>query len=235
MNDIHHLTGAYALDAVDDIERARFELHLADCDDCSTEVLSLREAAFLLSETSVSLPPPSLRSAVLRDITKVRPLPPIVTRTPVVQRRWFPLLVAAALAAILGVGATVWQPWAPTQEASLSAADQVMGANDAVSVEVDLGESGRAVITRSVSLGKAVITTEDMVDAPSGKVFALWLQSPEGQMLAAGLMPAGANNQVMLTGDAATATGAGITVEPAGGSVEPTSDPIAVFDFSQAT
>ncbi len=36
MSDIHHLTGAYALDAVDDIERARFEQHLAECEDCRT-------------------------------------------------------------------------------------------------------------------------------------------------------------------------------------------------------
>ena len=40
---------------------------------------------------------------------------------------------------------------------------------------------------------------------------------------------------MVLEGDAATATAAGITVEPAGGSDEPTSEPIALFDFSQAT
>jgi hypothetical protein len=30
-NDIHSLSGAYAVDAVDDVERARFEAHLATC------------------------------------------------------------------------------------------------------------------------------------------------------------------------------------------------------------
>jgi len=35
--------------------------------------------------------------------------------------------------------------------------------------------------------------------------------------------------------DAANATAAGITVEPEGGSKEPTSEPIALFDFSEAT
>lgn len=233
MSDIHHLTGAYALDAVDDIERARFEQHLAECEDCRVEVASLREAAGLLSETTAVTPPPALRESVLAGISQVRPLPPVVHRTPVVQRRWFPLLVAAAVVAILGVGAGIWQPWAPSQDSSLTAAERVLEASDARSVAVDLGDAGRATVTRSESLGKAVITTEDMAPAPSGKVFELWLQV-EGEMLPAGLMPPGGDQQMVLDGDAATATAVGITVEPQGGSPEPTSDPIAIFDFSQA-
>jgi anti-sigma-K factor RskA len=234
MSDIHHLTGAYALDAVDDVERARFEQHLAECEDCRAEVASLREAASLLAETTAVTPPPSLRDSVLAGISQVRPLPPVVQRTPVVQRRWFPLLVAAAVVAILGVGAALWQPWAPSQDASLTAAERVLTADDAQSVAVDLGEAGRATVTRSESVGKAVITTEDMAPAPAGKVFELWLQDDQGAMIPAGLMPPGEDNQVVLEGDAAAATAVGITVEPEGGSPEPTSDPIALFDFSQA-
>jgi anti-sigma-K factor RskA len=233
MSDIHHLTGAYALDAVDDIERARFEQHLAECEDCRLEVASLREAAGLLSETTAVTPPPALRESVLAGISQVRPLPPIVHRTPVVQRRWFPLLVAAAVVAILGVGAALWQPWAPSQDSSLTAAEQVLEAGDARSVAVDLGDAGKATVTRSESVGKAVITTDDMAPAPSGKVFELWLQV-DGEMVPAGLMPPGEDTQMVLEGDATTATAVGITVEPEGGSPEPTSDPIAVFDFSQA-
>ena len=233
MSDIHHLTGAYALDAVDDIERARFEQHLAECEDCRLEVASLREAAGLLSETTAVTPPPALRESVLAGISQVRPLPPIVHRTPVVQRRWFPLLVAAAVVAILGVGAALWQPWAPSQDSSLTAAEQVLEAGDARSVAVDLGDAGSATVTRSESLGKAVITTDDMAPAPSGKVFELWLQV-DGEMVPAGLMPPGEDNQVVLEGDATTATAVGITVEPEGGSDQPTTEPIALFDFSQA-
>jgi anti-sigma-K factor RskA len=72
-----------------------------------------------------------------------------------------------------------------------------------------------------------------MAPAPSGKVFELWLQV-DGEMVPAGLMPPGEDTQMVLEGDATTATAVGITVEPEGGSPEPTSDPIAVFDFSQA-
>ena len=46
-DDIHSLVGAYAVDAVDDAERARFEDHLATCAECRAEVDSLRGAAAL--------------------------------------------------------------------------------------------------------------------------------------------------------------------------------------------
>ena len=34
MSDIHALVGAYAVDALDDVERAAFERHLAECAAC---------------------------------------------------------------------------------------------------------------------------------------------------------------------------------------------------------
>ena len=43
MSDLHKLTGAYAVDALDDIERARFEQHLAACEDCRAEVVELAD------------------------------------------------------------------------------------------------------------------------------------------------------------------------------------------------
>ena len=78
-DDIHGLSGAYAVDAVDDVERACFETHLAGCSECRIEVASLRAAAGEMSAITLTSPPPSLRAAVLRDIGSVRPLPPRVT------------------------------------------------------------------------------------------------------------------------------------------------------------
>lgn len=76
--DIHSLSGAYAVDAVDDAERAAFEQHLAGCPACQQEVAELRAAAGRLAADSVTPAPPSLRASVLRAIAEVRPLPPIV-------------------------------------------------------------------------------------------------------------------------------------------------------------
>ena len=66
-------------------------------------------------------------------------------------------------------------------------------------------------------------------------VYQLWLQQPGEGMVSAGVMPVQADQTVLLTGDAATAEAVGITVEPEGGSEQPTSDPIALFDFGSST
>lgn len=236
MSDIHRLTGAYAIDALDDLERARFEQHLEVCEDCRTEVASLRETAAMLSETTALAPPPALRESVLAGISQVRPLPPLVPPAPVrvTGRRWFPFLVAAVVVGLLSVGAAVWQPWAEQDRTRLSAAEQVLRAPDAQEVTVDLGPAGRATVVRSVSQARAVLVTEDMAPAPAGKVYEVWLQDDSGSMVPAGLMPRGPDQQMVLEGDAAAATAAGITVEPAGGSPAPTSEPIVLFDFSEA-
>jgi anti-sigma-K factor RskA len=243
MNDIHHLTGAYAVDALDEDERARFEAHLTGCPDCRAEVDSLREAAGLLASTTEATPPPTLRDSVLAGISQVRPLPPAAepatgpAPAPSRRRRWFPLLAAAVLVAAAGVGVAVTDPFGgeDSSQVPLSAVERVLRADDAQSVSVDLGEAGRATLTRSASVGKAVIRTEDMAPAPEGKVYELWLQSPAGEMVPAGLMPDDADAEVVLEGDASRATAAGITVEPDGGSPQPTSAPIALFDFSTAS
>lgn len=234
MSDIHALVGAYAVDAVDDIERARFEDHLAGCEVCRSEVVGLRAAAGMLASAEPVAPPPELRERVLAGIATMRPLPPRVSSQRAARRRWVPLLaVAAAFAIVLGVGAA-WQPWRDDDTSvTLTAADRVLQAPDAEEVTVEVADA-RATLVRSRREGRAVLVTEDMPAAPRGKVYELWLQSPEGVMEPAGLMPPGENQTVLLEGDASDAVGAGITVEPEGGSEEPSSEPIVLFELGDA-
>lgn len=245
MSEIHALSGAYAVDALDDQERELFEQHLTGCSACQAEVASLREAASLLPETAYAAPPPALRDKVLSDIGKVRPLPPLPTQDPVVRdiesapsRRRFPvrLVAAAAVLALLGVGAAVTEPWeSNTIQENQTAEELVLTASDAERVSLKLGDA-EATIVRSVSRGQAVIVTNDMPPAPEGKLYELWLQQPTGEMKRAGLMPEGSDNTYLLEGDASQAIGAGITIEDApDGSNVPTTPPIALFDFEQAT
>jgi anti-sigma-K factor RskA len=243
MSDVHKLTGAYAMDALDDLERARFEQHLAECEDCRAEVVELRETAALLAETVATPPPAALRESVLAGISQVRPMAPEVpgsTRDhrsgpPARGRAWMPFLVAAALALFVGLGATLTQPWQSDEVPQLTAAEQVIGAPDAQEVFLDLGDAGRATVIRSKAEDRAVIRTEDMVSPPAGKAYELWLMSPDGDFTSAGLMPDEADQTLLLEGSAASAAAVGITVEPEGGSKEPTSKPIALFDLTEAT
>jgi anti-sigma-K factor RskA len=56
----------------------------------------------------------------------------------------------------------------------------------------------------------------------------MWLQQPGEGMVSAGLMP-DAEHPTVLTGDAATAEAAAVSVEPESGSPQPTTKPIALF------
>ncbi|QWF22010.1 anti-sigma factor [Nocardioides sp. LMS-CY] len=237
MTEIHALSGAYAVDALDDLERVAFERHLAECADCRAEVAGLREAATLLAETTANEPPAALRDRVLAGIATVRPLPPETPAPGSRRHRRVRLLVAAAAAAVLvGAGAVAWQqPWADeTSQQQPPTAQTVLDASDALSTSLDFPGGASATVTHSDSVGRAVIVTSKMPPPPQGKVYQLWLDQPGEGMVSAGVMPVKEDQTVLLSGDAATATGAGITVEPAGGSAAPTSDPIALFDFGRS-
>lgn len=249
MNDVHALSGAYAIDALDDGERERFEEHLAGCADCRDEVASLQEAGAMLGASSAAVPPAALRARVLSDIATVRPLPPVVSalgaRRDAVRRRRLPLLAAAAAAVVaVGVGAVVWQPWSgpdsglragppdASPSATLDAVEQVLAAPDAETRAGTLEGGGSATIVRSRELGRAVVVPVGLPELDQGHVYELWLRL-DGRMHPAGLVHAG-DDEVLLEGDATHAEAVGITVEPTGGSPTPTTQPIAYFPFEQA-
>ncbi len=230
--DIHALSGAYAVDALDDIERAQFERHLAECPACRSEVDSLQDAAALLAETTVTTPSAQLRGRVLEDIAGVRPLPPpggTVTALAPRRRRVLPFLVAAAAVVAIGTGGIVWQQMG--DDGPRSQYSQVAEAADAQRITVEFEGGATATLVRSEKLDKAVLKTHAMPDAPDGKAYALWLQH-DGVMVPAGIMPAGPDNEVVLSGDPATASAAAISVEDAADEpTEPTGDIVASFPF----
>jgi anti-sigma-K factor RskA len=239
MSDIHALSGAYAVDALDDIERAQFERHLAECPTCTAEVRSLRETAALLAETTATAPSAELRARILAGVSTVRPLPPVVAEEtqpptsatvtalePRRRRRVVTFLAAAAAAVVIGGGgvAVVQQMDDDKQQSQYS---QVMAAGDAQSFTVNLDGGASATVVRSKEMDKAVIKTHAMPDAPAGMSYALWLQHDD-VMVPAGMMPEGPDNEVVLSGDAATASAVAISVEPAGDEpTEPSDDIVA--------
>jgi anti-sigma-K factor RskA len=250
---LHALSGAYAVDALDDDERETFEAHLPGCLDCQREVASLREAAALMADESALTPPPALRDDVLAGIKNIRPLPPVTgthqgpereeaspamaTVLPMRHRRRRIVALVAAAAAVVAVGAgAVYQPWQDENPpvATLSPVDQVLNAADAQKVTLSFKDGSNATVYRSKSKGKAVLLTDGMALPPSGKAYEVWLQDAKGTMVPAGMMKPQGDNKMLLQGDAAKATAVGITVEPKGGSKAPTSEPIALFDLGKA-
>ena len=117
-NDIHDLVAPYALDALDEEERAEFERHLAGCGRCTRELAELQDtAASLAWAVEGPEPPGHLRDRILESARREAQVIPFRSR-----RRWVvPALgAAAAAAACLAVGLGIWAP--PSRATSTASA-----------------------------------------------------------------------------------------------------------------
>jgi anti-sigma-K factor RskA len=225
--DVHALTGAYALDAVPELERVSFERHLAECAACTQEVRELRETAARLGQSAAAEPPPWLKSRVLARVSEVRQLPPDqLPRAELLRRRspWALRLSTAAAAVLLVVAGALGvivvrqqgelddtRPYA----ALLKASDATFGSGSAIS------GSGSATVLASRSLGQAVVITKDMPAPAAGKVYQAWFLKGD-KARSAGLMQ---GNELTANG-LGDAERVGITEEKAGGVDQPSMPPI---------
>ena len=121
MSDIHALSGAYAVDALDDPSAPSSRSTSRRAPACRAEVQSFRETAALMATMEAEeAPPASLRATVLAGISQVRPFPPetpeVASPEPVstvvtLRRRMLPTLVAAAAVLVLITAGAFWHPW----------------------------------------------------------------------------------------------------------------------------
>ncbi|HET6152767.1 MAG TPA: anti-sigma factor [Marmoricola sp.] len=237
-HEIHALSGAYAVDALDDLERARFEQHLSACAECRAEVASLQDAAAMFPALTETAPPAALRDAVLAEIKTVRPLPPTVARLDARRpRRFANIIAAAAVLGVLGGGVAVYENangGNGSNHGAISAADQILQASDVQHISSPVRSGGTATVFRSEQVHGAVLVAKNISPAPKGRIYQLWLRNKAGIMVPAGKL-SGGDHTVVLNGDSDDASGAGITVEPDGGSKHPTTVPVALMDFGPAT
>jgi predicted anti-sigma-YlaC factor YlaD len=107
--DLHTLTGAYALDAIDQgKELNRFNRHLNGCPSCAAEVRGFREVATSMAFAASMEAPPEMRDQVMAAVARTRQLPPEI-RTHARPRRgrtwvpWVPWLSGAVATAAIVV------------------------------------------------------------------------------------------------------------------------------------
>ena len=107
--DLHTLTGAYALDALGSAsEITKFNRHLSRCQSCASEVAGFREVATAMAFAATADPPPEMRDQVLAAVARTRQLPPEI-RTHARPRRtrgtapWIPWLSGAVATAAIAV------------------------------------------------------------------------------------------------------------------------------------
>ncbi len=220
-DDIHDLVAAYALDAVDDLERVRFEAHLARCPACRRDLDEYREVAGMLAAHVAAEPPPTLRAAVLSEIgqtPQARPLPSAPSRS----RRWVTAGLSVAAAMILAVLA-VRLVSVGRQRDEAMALNRVLTAADAEVMALH-GDHGSGRLVFSPSVGRMVVVLDGLGDMPADRVLQLWYQVDGAMMPGATFAPTG-GRVVAAAGTLMPGTHQfAVTVEPVGGSPTPTGD-----------
>jgi hypothetical protein len=239
MNEIHALSGAYAVDALDEAERAQFELHLAGCSVCRDEVASLREAAAVLATLTEAAPSPALRERVLAAAGTVRPLPPVGVPqhregvvTPLRRRRPRASFLAAAAAAVLIAGGGIAWTQLNDDDQPPSRFDQVLAQGDAQEYSTVLADGSSMSVARSSHLDQAVLEAHAMQAAPSGKQYVVWARSGQS-MTAIGVLPRASDFTMTMSADAVGAQGVAVSVEDEGRvPASPSDDIVADIRFS---
>ncbi|MFE3328090.1 anti-sigma factor domain-containing protein [Streptomyces sp. NPDC059176] len=240
--ELHTLTGAYALDALPRGEHGAVEAHLVHCAPCREEVAGFTVTANRLAAAVRTPAPRAMRESVMHGIDSVRQLPPRVDttdqrRTSVFSRtgRIGPLLVAASVVATLSLaGVAAWQHQQSTDSQrrarqsvrQLEDLTSVVSAPDARTVRGRTTNGATTSVIASRRLGKAVFVSADLPEPPSGKTYQLWY-AQRGAMHPGGLLRH--DGAVAIRGNLADADAVGLTLEPDGGSPQPTTTPLTLL------
>lgn len=248
-NDAASLSGAYALDALDDVDRKRFEKHFAESEETRNELTELSDTAVLLGLAVAPVAPPAHLKANIMDAlsttSQLVPLP-VVEQAPEqfagkaearAQARWFTrpatalAAVAAAVALIFGGGALASSLNQNTQQqAQADKLAAINAASDSQRIVADVASGGSATLVWSAELKTSALIMDGLKPLPAGKVYELWYIDSTGAR-SAGFFAAGASGSTwrVLDGTMAKGDTVGVTVEPAGGSKKPTTAPVVAI------
>ena len=245
--DAHTLAGAFVMDAISEQDRARFERHLAGCQECGQEVASLREATARLGGASAVPPPPGLKERVMAAAAMTRQQPPATAEPDAPARAgaaaragtWLRSLAwpgrlavtaaAAAAVAVLAIAVvfgvsngSIRQQLSQAQASSQQIA-AVLTAKDARMMTGPVAGGGTATIVMSGSRQALVFTAAGLHALPDSHGYELWLIGPAGTR-PVGMLPSGSHG---MTGPVIASGLRGgdrlaLTAEPAGGTSAPT-------------
>lgn len=230
-DDLHTLSGAYALNAVEPDEAREFERHMSGCQACREEVRELRGTAAAMGAAEVELPPAAaLRDRVLAAAARQPQLPPVVTPLDSARKRRRLVGLVAAAAAVLAVIAGVVTTQVQHGQQLSRPVAAVFHAPDSQSVRVTTSNGGTLTVAVSRRMHEMAVDTHQLPSLSSTQVYQLW-EIVGGHAQSAGLVGNPEAGQAMPLPPRSSQVA--ITVEPAGGSRQPTTKPIVVLKPSK--
>jgi anti-sigma factor RsiW len=226
--DVHDLTAAYTLDALDSDDRGAYEAHLGACERCREELATLADTAGALAWAVESpVPPDRLRERILEAAAAERgnvvPLP---------VRPWL-FRATAAAAAIAACAAVGFGVWAGTLSHSLNQ-ERSARAAEAQAMQIVADPASRKIALRGGSgvvavdpSGRAVLVVRRLPAAPAGMTYEAWVIPKGGNPKRAGIFDGGRSTTVVPLGEGVPpGSVVAATIEKSGGVDAPTQTPI---------
>ncbi|WP_350348771.1 anti-sigma factor [Agromyces sp. G08B096] len=261
-DDLRELAPLYALGALDGDDLARFERALATSPDLRADVESFRAAAAGLGEAlPPAAPPAGVKASVFARLDQLEqepaaprptaaprdlredPAPPtlaVLAEEPVDElairrnrRRLAVVLSSAAAAAVLVAGTIVGVNWSgPNGWGAQREMTALAEASDAQQTTAEVPGGGEVTLVWSAEQGRSAVVAEGLDDLGREQTYELWYIDDAGAVSAGTFDMRGDEAWRLLEGEFAPGVAVGITVEPAGGSEQPTSDPVVVIPTS---
>ena len=229
MNDLHDLAAPYVLDALDDLERRRFEDHLADCEQCLLEVADLAVAVEGLAGATEAAPPDDLFDRIAGA------LPTVEAEK---RRIWSSRMIvglSAAAVTILIVGIAFFS------SAGQDRFEVIRGAADVMEIGVDVtpdfaGSDPGARVIYSRAQGAAFFEAGVLPAVTAANTYEMWIITPDSELTPAGLFTPNADGSitVLIEGEIPAGAVFAVTIERAGGVGIPTTPPVLVAQLPSA-
>jgi anti-sigma-K factor RskA len=245
---------AYALDALDPADRAAVERALADSPDLRDEADSFAASAAQLAELAQPVAPPADLRARLMGAIDAAPqvsrdvpvggaskVPDLTDGTDApgraqaeARRRWFQrpgsLVAVAAAAVVLLVGAVIGIGWpGPNGWGAQIQMTAIAEAPDAQSTTLEAEGGGEITLVTSASKGRSAVVAAGLPELGDDQTYELWYIDDASAAPAGTFDMRGGETWRILDGSFTPGVAVGVTVEPAGGSPQPTSEPIVVI------
>lgn len=218
---VHDLLGPFALDALDEAEMDEVRDHLESCDQHAEAAGLLAAARSLAFAPPEREPPPALKSRIMHEVRAGGASAREPDRGGSFGRflRWRPLqpaLTGVMAAAIIGL--VIW-----------IAAIQSSGDDTVVLLIGDEAQGGRVVLLQDED--QAIVELHGLADLPDDLTYQVWAIGDGGASSSGLLEPENGAVLAVLPFDSEGVDAIAVTIEPAGGSEQPTTEPILSTDL----
>lgn len=256
-DELRDLLPAYALGALDAAELARAQQLLKECPEAQAELADYAGLSRALAgQVQPIAPPPALRDKLMAQINEqaaqpaqVTPSAPSLTVVPTKpkSRAWIGWAAATAALILLVISNAYWvnQSNATRSEVELlrAAQEEVFALTSAENLRhstlastTGSSDNVLANLLWEDNAQTALLTTANLPALPANQTYQLWLIGEDGQPVSAGIFridESGIGSLIVNLPDAPQAFQAiAISQEPAGGSEQPTTNPLALGELS---